>query len=86
MLFLLSSEIFVTPINFISLITSSFKLLIDLVTPFSPPDAKAYKYNLPPEHAVAPFDKDFKICVPLRIPPSQIMSIFPPTASTISSS
>ena len=72
-------------INIIQVIPNSL-FEIAFVTPSTPPAARAYRYSLPPEHAFAPMEIAFKICVPLLMPPSQIISIFPPTLSTISSS
>ena len=79
-MFYLDGIILVVPINIISRSTSFLKFSNAFDTPFSPPAAKAYKYNLPPEQAFAPLERAFKICDPLLIPPSQIISIFPPTS------
>ena len=71
------------PNKIISLLISSLILLRICSTPFWPPALRANKKPLPKLQAVAPRDKAFKKCVPLLIPPSKMISIFPQTASAI---
>ena len=82
-LFLLSSFMLLHPSKIISLVISSFILLRISSTPCCPPAPRAKRKPFPKLQAVAPNDKAFKTCVPLLIPPSKIISSFPPTASTI---